>query len=143
MLRFSKLAKAYGLKVLLDDVDLDLPASGRIALIGANGSGKTTLLNIIAGQEPADGGSVIKTAAYRVGYLPQHPNPVPQPTLLQECISGARSLFAMKTRMSELLTVLHELPGDKDALAAYEEMEARFRTGGGYAIEARASEILT
>ena len=143
MLRLSKLSKAYGLKVLLDEVDLELPVSGKVALVGPNGCGKTTLLNMIAGLEAPDGGAIVKAAAKRIGYLPQQPNPSPEASLLEECLSGARQLFGLKVRMGELVTLLHEKAGDKAVLAEYEEIEARFRCDGGYALEARACEILT
>ena len=52
------LAKSYGERQVLADVDLDLPAGGVIGLVGANGAGKSTLLSVMARLLGADAGTV-------------------------------------------------------------------------------------
>jgi len=52
------LAKSYGERQVLSDVDLNLPAGGVIGLVGANGAGKSTLLSVIARLLGADAGTV-------------------------------------------------------------------------------------
>jgi ABC-type branched-subunit amino acid transport system ATPase component len=55
-LRAEGLRKRYGGLIVLDDVSLSLPNSGRLGVIGPNGSGKTTLLGALSGFIPAEGG---------------------------------------------------------------------------------------
>ncbi|HTG75804.1 MAG TPA: energy-dependent translational throttle protein EttA [Steroidobacteraceae bacterium] len=54
----SGLAKAYGEKLLFEDLSFKLPQGGIVGVIGPNGAGKTTLFRILTGQEKADAGEV-------------------------------------------------------------------------------------
>ena len=54
----SGLAKAYGEKLLFEDLSFKLPQGGIVGVIGPNGAGKTTLFRILTGQEKADAGVV-------------------------------------------------------------------------------------
>jgi len=71
---------------LVDDVSLDLPACGAVALIGPNGAGKSSLLNLLAGQVAPSAGGVfwqgqplaacsVHERAQRMGYMPQRFDP--------------------------------------------------------------------
>ncbi len=51
-------AKAYGDKVLFEDLSFDIPPGGILGVIGPNGAGKTTLFRMLAGQEQPDAGSI-------------------------------------------------------------------------------------
>ena len=57
-LQLSGIGKSFGAAPVLADVDLEVPAGSRIALVGASGSGKSTLLRLIAGFELPDTGSI-------------------------------------------------------------------------------------
>lgn len=74
LLHVDRLQKAYGDRVLFEDLGFHLAPGQKVALIARNGSGKTSLLRILAGQEEADGGSVDWHPDVRVGYLPQEPD---------------------------------------------------------------------
>ena len=52
------LSKAYGEKLLFENLDFNLPQGGIVGIIGPNGAGKTTLFRIITGQETADSGEI-------------------------------------------------------------------------------------
>jgi sulfate-transporting ATPase len=65
------LKKAYGDKVLFDDLSFSLPRGGIVGIIGPNGAGKTTLFRMIAGKEKADGGSLTIGDTVRLAYLDQ------------------------------------------------------------------------
>ncbi len=73
LLSLSGVAKAFGERVILDDVTWGLDAGRRVGLIGDNGAGKSTLLKILAGREPADGGVVALRGGVRVAMLDQTP----------------------------------------------------------------------
>ena len=65
------LRKAFGDKLLIDDLTFSLPRAGIVGIIGANGAGKTTLFRMILGQEPPDGGSIQIGDTVQLSYVDQ------------------------------------------------------------------------
>ena len=65
------LKKAYGDKVLFDDLSFSLPRGGIVGIIGPNGAGKTTLFRMIAGREKGDGGTLTIGDTVQLAYLDQ------------------------------------------------------------------------
>ncbi|HTZ27449.1 MAG TPA: ABC-F family ATP-binding cassette domain-containing protein [Streptosporangiaceae bacterium] len=63
--------KAYGPRVLLDQVSLGVAAGDRIGVVGRNGAGKSTLLEVLAGRGGLDSGRATRARDLDVGYLPQ------------------------------------------------------------------------
>jgi ABC-2 type transport system ATP-binding protein len=78
LLSVRSLAKRYGERVALRDVDFDLRAGELVAVVGPNGAGKTTLLSILAGVQRASAGEVSGPATqarggHAIGWAPQQP----------------------------------------------------------------------
>ncbi len=65
------LTKAYGDKLLFEDLDFLLPPGGIVGVIGANGAGKTTLFKMIIGQETPDSGSIDIGDTVKLGFVDQ------------------------------------------------------------------------
>ncbi|MFL6721638.1 MAG: energy-dependent translational throttle protein EttA, partial [Sphingomonas sp.] len=65
------LTKAYGDKLLFEDLSFTLPPGGIVGVIGPNGAGKSTLFKIITGQEKPDGGEVDIGPTVHLGYVDQ------------------------------------------------------------------------
>ncbi|WP_042379244.1 energy-dependent translational throttle protein EttA [Streptacidiphilus melanogenes] len=65
------LAKAFGDKVLVDDLSFTLPRNGIVGIIGPNGAGKTTLFKMLLGLEPTDAGNVKVGETVKVSYVDQ------------------------------------------------------------------------
>jgi len=63
MVRFDKVTKSYGAFVVLDQLDLEIAAGEKVAIIGPSGSGKTTILRILMTLERIDGGHITVKAA--------------------------------------------------------------------------------
>ncbi len=72
VVRLAQVRKAYGPRVVFDDLDLLVRRKERWCVMGANGAGKTTLLELAAGESQPDGGSVSLGASVRLGYFAQH-----------------------------------------------------------------------
>ena len=65
------LRKAYGDKLLIDDLTFTLPRGGIVGVIGPNGAGKTTLFRMITGQEKPDAGTLRLGETVQLGYVDQ------------------------------------------------------------------------
>lgn len=72
-LQVENLSKAFGDRVLFNDISFAIETGQRIGLIAANGSGKTTLLNILVGKEDYKQGTITLRRDVRIGYLEQDP----------------------------------------------------------------------
>ncbi|HKX92259.1 MAG TPA: energy-dependent translational throttle protein EttA [Sphingomicrobium sp.] len=64
-------SKAYGDKLLFEDLSFSLPPGGIVGVIGPNGAGKTTLFKLITGQEQPDSGEVVIGPTVHLGYVDQ------------------------------------------------------------------------
>jgi ATP-binding cassette ChvD family protein len=65
------LSKAYGEKLLFENLNFNLPQGGIVGIIGPNGAGKTTLFRIITGQETADSGEIRIGPSVQLAYVDQ------------------------------------------------------------------------
>ena len=83
------LKKAFGDKLLFDDLTFNLPAGGIVGVIGPNGAGKTTLMRIITGQENPDAGTFRLGETVHLGYVDQSRDSLnPNHTVWQEISDG-------------------------------------------------------
>ncbi len=71
VISFNGVTKAYGDRVLLDDLTFDLPPGGIIGVVGENGAGKTTLLRLIVKEEEPDSGTVEIGDTVEICYVDQ------------------------------------------------------------------------
>ena len=71
VIEVSGLQKAFGDKLLIDDLSFSLPPAGIVGIIGPNGAGKTTLFRMIMGEEKPDAGSFELGESVEIGYVDQ------------------------------------------------------------------------
>lgn len=141
MIRIDNITKSFGDRILLNSLNYHFPQKERIALVGANGQGKTTLLNIISGLDYADDGKIIAPSNMRLAFLPQSPSENPEPTILQECLSGHKELFKIKKRMDEILARMAENYCEKE-FDEYDKLLKAYENGEGYQLEGIAEKII-
>ena len=92
------LGKAYGDRVLMEDLSFRLPAGGIVGVIGPNGAGKTTLFRMLTGQEQPDRGTIRVGETVEMGYVDQSRDALdPDKTVFQE-ISGGHETLEMGGR---------------------------------------------
>ena len=92
VIELEGISKAYGEKVLLDELDLSVPAGSIVGVIGPNGAGKSTLIKIIAGLLDADKGKVLLGETVKLGYADQFRTLDPEASVFQEITGGADNL---------------------------------------------------
>ncbi len=71
VLEASGLRKAFGERLLIENLDFDLPRAGIVGVIGANGAGKTTLFRMITGEESPDAGTLVVGDTVQLAYVDQ------------------------------------------------------------------------
>jgi ATP-binding cassette ChvD family protein len=90
-------SKAYGERVLIDDMTFKLPPGGIVGVIGPNGAGKTTLFRMITGQEKPDSGKIRIGETVALGYVDQSRTLDPKKSIWEE-ISGGADLLKIGAR---------------------------------------------
>ena len=86
-------AKAFGDKVLFDDLNFTLPPNGIVGVIGPNGAGKTTLFKLIMGQEQVDNGSFEVGETVRIGYADQTHKDIDPKKSVYQVVSGGNEFI--------------------------------------------------
>ncbi len=94
----KNLKKAYGDKVLMEDLSFRLPAGGIVGIIGPNGAGKTTLFRMLTGQEQPDGGTIRVGDTVDMGYVDQSRDSLQADHTVFQEISGGHDTIVMGGR---------------------------------------------
>jgi len=139
MISVSNLSKAWGGDTLFDKVSLQLNAGSRYGLVGANGSGKSTFLKILAGEELASDGQINIPKRARLGVLKQDHFQYEATPILEVAMMGRHDVWEALAERERLLSHSDDEEFDTDRYADVEDYILR---NDGYALEARAGEIL-
>lgn len=91
-------AKAFGDKVLFDDLNFMLPPNGIVGVIGPNGAGKTTLFRMIMGLEQADGGTFEVGETVKLAYVDQQHKDIDPEKSVYETVSQGNETIRMGGR---------------------------------------------
>jgi ATP-binding cassette ChvD family protein len=92
------LRKAYGDRLLIDDLSFTLPRSGIVGVIGPNGAGKTTLMRMITGQEQPDAGSLRLGDTVELAYVDQSRDALDPAKTVWEEVSGGHDMITLGDR---------------------------------------------
>jgi ATPase subunit of ABC transporter with duplicated ATPase domains len=94
----ENISKAFGDKLLFENLSFRLPPGGIVGIIGPNGAGKTTLFRMLVGQEKPDTGTVKVGATVDIGYVDQNRDALdPDKTVFEE-ISGGHDTIELGKR---------------------------------------------
>ena len=94
------LKKAFGDKLLFEDLSFSLPRAGIVGIIGPNGAGKTTLFRMISGHEQADGGTLKLGETVQLAYVDQNRTLNSSNTAWQEISGGVEQIMVGKKEIN-------------------------------------------
>ena len=94
----ENISKAFGDKLLFENLSFRLPPGGIVGIIGPNGAGKTTLFRMLVGQEKPDTGTVKVGATVDVGYVDQNRDALDADKTVFEEISGGHDTIELGKR---------------------------------------------
>jgi ATP-binding cassette ChvD family protein len=98
---FDHISKAFGDRLLIDDLSFKLPPGGIVGVIGPNGAGKTTLFRMITGQEKADNGSIDIGESVQLGYVDQSRDALhAEKTVWEEVSEGNEVIYLGKREIN-------------------------------------------
>ena len=134
------LAAGHGARVLFSDLDLVVAPGDVVGLVGVNGAGKSTLLRTLAGEVPAEAGSiVVSPPTASLGYLPQEHERRPGETVI-EALARRTGVAAAHAAMDE---ATHRLTAGEDgADHLYGDALEHWLALGGADLEERAEEVV-
>ncbi len=98
VIRADGVSKAYGDKLLFENMNFSLPAGGIVGIVGPNGAGKTTLFRMITGREQPDSGTIRVGESVQLSYVDQDRESLDPGKTIWEVISGGRDLVKLGTR---------------------------------------------
>src|SRR5579871_5731106 len=145
MIRLDNISKQNGHQILFIDASMGIQKGEKVGLVGPNGAGKTTLFRMIAGEDPPDDGLVSIDPGMTIGYFSQDVGEMSGQSAVSAVMDGAGPVSALATEMAQLEAAMvdPDQAGDMDAIVArYGEVQARFEELEGYALDARAREVL-
>ncbi|AUC23793.1 MULTISPECIES: energy-dependent translational throttle protein EttA [Polaribacter] len=88
-------SKAFGEKLLYDNLEFNLPQAGIVGIIGPNGAGKTTIFKMIMGEEKPDGGSFSVGETAKIAYVDQAHSDIDPEKTIWENFSDGQDLVMM------------------------------------------------
>jgi ATP-binding cassette ChvD family protein len=95
VIKAKDVSKAYGDRLLFENMSFDLPAGGIVGIIGPNGAGKTTLFKMIIGQEKPDSGTIVIGETVRLAYVDQDRDTLDPDKTVWEVISGGKDVIRL------------------------------------------------
>ncbi len=145
MIRLDNISKQNGHQLLFIDASMGIQKGEKVGLVGPNGAGKSTLFRMIAGQDQADDGQVTIETGMTIGYFSQDVGEMSGQSAVAAVMDGVGPASALAAEMAQLEAAMvdPDRAAEMDALVErYGEVQHRFEELDGYALDARAREVL-
>src|SRR3954462_7489166 len=145
MIRLDNISKQNGHQIVFIEASAALQRGEKVGLVGPNGSGKTTLFRLITGEDQPDEGQVAVDRGVTIGYFSQDVGEMAGRSAVAETMDGAGpgAGGAADLKLLEAAMTDPDRAGKMESiLERYGEVQHRFEELDGYALEARAREVL-
>jgi ATPase subunit of ABC transporter with duplicated ATPase domains len=145
VIRLDQISKQHGPQILFVDASAAIFRGEKIGLVGPNGAGKSTVFRMIMREESPDDGQISIERGITIGYFSQDVGEMAGRPVVTEVMAGAGPVSDVAAELKHLEEALADpaRAGEMDALLErFGTAQARFDDLGGYALEARAREIL-
>jgi ATPase subunit of ABC transporter with duplicated ATPase domains len=145
VIRLDNISKQHGPQILFVDASAAINRGEKIGLVGPNGAGKSTVFRLIMGEESPDDGQIAIDRNVTIGHFSQDVGEMKGTSAVAATMDGAGpvSTVAAELRELELAMADPDRLDEMDALVdRFGHVQARFDELGGYALEARAREIM-
>jgi ATPase subunit of ABC transporter with duplicated ATPase domains len=145
VIRLDQISKQHGPQILFIDASAAIFRGEKIGLVGPNGAGKSTVFRMIMREETPDDGQISIERNLSIGYFSQDVGEMAGRPVVAEVMAGAGAVSEVAAELKQLEEALAD-PARADDMESLLErfgtVQARFDDLGGYALEARAREIL-
>ncbi len=95
VVEFKNVSKAYGDRLLIDNLSFKMPAGAIVGIIGPNGAGKSTLFRMLTGRETPDSGEIVMGPTVKLAYVDQS----------RDALDGTKTVFEEISGGADVLTV--------------------------------------
>jgi ATPase subunit of ABC transporter with duplicated ATPase domains len=145
VIRLDSVSKQHGPRILFVDAAAAIQRGEKVGLVGPNGAGKSTVFRLIMKEESPDDGQVSIDRGITIGYFSQDVGEMAGRSAVAETMDGAGAVSEIAAELRALEQALAD-PARADELdrlvERFGDVQARYDELGGYALEARAREIL-
>jgi len=145
MIRLDQISMQHGRQILFVEAAAAIHRGEKVGLVGPNGAGKSTIFRLITREETPDDVQVSIDRGVTIGYFSQDVGEMSGRAVVAEVMDGAGpvSTVAAELRQLEQAMADPQYTGDFDSLIErFGETQARFEDLDGYALDARAREVL-
>ena len=142
MLSLQNISYYIGNRVLYEDVSFSVYPGDSIGVVGRNGTGKSTLFRLIVGQYTPNSGRIERDKTCKIGFLDQDLLPYKSDNSIRDVAMEAfEEAMQVQKQMQDVLQKL-EHENSKSKLDTLADLQERFETLEGYALQAKTEEVL-
>ncbi len=134
--------KSFSTTEIFQNINFQLKAREKVAVIGHNGTGKTTLLRVLIGLEQLDAGECYLSRQLSCGYLAQTTSLNESVTVKDYLLAAFKDLLVLEQQLKQLEVSISQQQEPRD-LARYSQLLTNYEQAGGYQYEVKLKTLFT